>query len=390
MSVPGLSIDANGISGPSYAEVLAALQADYQSIYGSDVVLTPDSQDGQLLSIFAQAIYDAQQAGIAVYLAFSPTTAQGAGLSQVVKINGIRRNVPTKSTATVTIIGTVGTIINNGVVGDSLGLGTQWDLPASVTIPGSASIDVTATCSVEGATLAAAGSLTQILTPTLGWQSVTNAATATAGAPVETDAALRRRQSQSVSLAGDTVIDAIFANVANVAGVTRLFVYENDSDVTDANGVPSHSISVVVQGGIASEIAAAIAEKKTPGAGTYGTTSVVVTDSRGVPNTINFFVLSQVTVQVEVTIAALTGYLSTTGDAIKQAIADYLSGLEIGEDSYTTRLYTPANLDNGALSDTYVVTLIRQRRSGGFSTADVNIAFNEAAVCLPANVTLLP
>ena len=61
--------------------------------YGSDAVLTPDSQDGQLLAVFAQAIYDNGQALIAIYNSFSPATAQGAGLSSLVKINGLARDV---------------------------------------------------------------------------------------------------------------------------------------------------------------------------------------------------------------------------------------------------------------------------------------------------------
>lgn len=46
-----------------------------------------------------------------VYNAFSPSTAQGAGLSSVVKINGIRRKTASYSTVDLRIVGQVGTIV---------------------------------------------------------------------------------------------------------------------------------------------------------------------------------------------------------------------------------------------------------------------------------------
>ncbi|MGC8170052.1 baseplate J/gp47 family protein, partial [Salmonella enterica] len=69
-----------------------------------------------------------------------------------------------------------------------------WNLPASVTIPPSGLITVTATCAAIGAVSAPAGTITTINTPTRGWQSVTNPADAVPGAEVESDAALRSRQ----------------------------------------------------------------------------------------------------------------------------------------------------------------------------------------------------
>jgi hypothetical protein len=52
------TIDENGISAPSYADILASLQASFQSIYGSDIYIEADSQDGQWLATIAQIIND--------------------------------------------------------------------------------------------------------------------------------------------------------------------------------------------------------------------------------------------------------------------------------------------------------------------------------------------
>src|SRR5438270_9403277 len=134
-------IGPSGITAPSFNDILQSLIATFQSIFGSDIVLTPDTQDGQWLAVIAMAINDANQTMIAIYNGFLPTYAQGAGLSALVKINGIRRIPSTNSTATVTITGTVGTVINNGIVQDANG--NLWNLPASVLIPVSGTINVT-------------------------------------------------------------------------------------------------------------------------------------------------------------------------------------------------------------------------------------------------------
>jgi len=158
---------------------------------------------------------------------------------------------------------------------------------------------------------------------------------------------------------------------------------------TDGDGIPGHSISLVVEGGDIQNIGQAIADKKTPGTGTYGTTTIVTIDSRGITSEINFYVLSQVIIAVEIDITALTGYVSTTGDLIIAAIAEYLSGLEIGEDVNLFRIGTPANLNGDPLSSTYEVTEIRIGRDGNPpAAANITIAFNEAAFCDLNNVLL--
>jgi len=388
MATLAAQITPAGISAPSYADIFAELQYLYWSIYGSDADLDADTQDGQFLAVLAQAIYDNNQLAIAIYNAFSPTFAQGAGLSSLVKINGLARRSPSNSSAVVTVVGVAGTSINNGLIGSQLGANTQWALPALVVIPVGGSIDVTATCTQPGNFAAGAGTLTAILTPTRGWQSVTNAEDAIPGLPVESDADLRQRQAVSTSLPAMTTLESIYAAIANLSGVGRLMVYENDTDVADGNGIPAHSISAVVGGGDVQQIAAAIASKKSPGTGTYGTTVEVVVDDNGVPDTIRFYELTLVDIKVEVDITAQQGYVSTTGDALVAAVAAFISGLAIGEDSYLSRLYSPANSGGTGLGATYVVTAIKQARTGPVEPADVAISFNEAAVCAIGDITL--
>lgn len=405
------TVDENGITAPSFSDIVESLKATYRGIFGQDINLDDDTQDGQLIGAQAQAYNDFNNACIATYNQFSPATAVGAGLSSVIKINGIRRQEPSNSTCDVTIVGVDGTVITSGLVGDDLN--RTWELPETVTVPGSGEVTVTATASVTGNLQANPGTLTRILTPTLGWQTVTNAAAATPGAPVELDAALRRRQSVSTALPAQSVLDAIIGAVGDVAGVVRFKGYENDTDAPDADGLPEHSIALVVQGGDATDIATTIMLKKTPGAYTYGTTVVPLADQKGVPITIRFFRLTEVAIKVEVTIAALGGYVSTTGDAAQLALLAYINGtgsltaaelavlrsslgqasyeslpLEIGEDSYYVRLGGIAGLVGTTLGSTYVVTQVRQAVVGDpFLVQNLTILFNQGATLDADDIT---
>jgi uncharacterized phage protein gp47/JayE len=381
-------IDSAGFHYADYPTFLTWLQDQYKAIYGTGVYLEADSQDGQWIAINARAHYDSAALAAAVYNSFAPGTAQGVGLSSVVKINGIKRQIPTYSTADLTIVGQVGTQILNGVAQDTLG--QKWNIPASVFIPISGSIIVTATAQDVGVIAAVAGTITKIYSPTLGWQSVTNVLAATIGAPVETDAELRIRQQTSVALSSLSVFEGTRGAVENVIGVTRVQAYENDSGVVDANGIPAHSIAIVAEGGDAMAIAQAIAVHKTPGTTTVGTTSEIVYDKYGMPNTINFYRPTIVPIKVEVDITAYIGYTTGYDSLIQAAVAAYINALKIGDDVLITKLYVPANLPGALPGTTFdIITIKIAKVANAFGTINVPILYNEASSCLESDVSIV-
>lgn len=382
------TVSAAGISAPAYNDILQSLYASFKAIYGSDIYIAPDSQDGQWIAVIAQAIHDANSAAVAVFQSFSPAFAQGAGLSSLVQINGISRNVASYSTAVGTVIGQAGTVITNGTVSDAAG--NLWNLPANVTIPTSGSINVTVTAQQAGAITAVIGQISNIVNPQIGWQSFTNIQPAVPGNAVETDAALRVRQYQSTAYPALTLRESIYSAVANVAGVTACTVIDNDTGMLSADGIPAHSIAVVVQGGDSAAIAAAIALKKPPGAQTYGDTSVLVYDSYGIPVRINFFILQQVPVYFVVTIRALQGYTAAVGVAIQNALAAYVNGLTAGVDVYLSQAQGVASLVGTAAGSTFYITGFQvDAVNPPLSTGNLSIAFNQTAVCTASNVAIV-
>ena len=378
-------IDDTGIHLPDYPTVLDHVKGIMHDIYGDDLYIEADSQDGQLCAAFASMMHDTYALCGDVYNAFSPSTAQGVGLSSVVKINGIRRKTASYSTVDLRIVGQVGTIVTGGKAEDVTG--QKWLLPARVVIPAEGEITVTATAEVMGDIRAAAGDIVKILTPARGWQSVGNPAAALPGAAVETDAELRRRQAISTALPSLTVFEGTLGAVASIPGVTRSRGYENDGGVPDADGIPGHSICMVVEGGDTAAIAEAIAAKKGPGAGTYGTTEALVRDKFGVPNVIKFFRPVETPVYATVTIRPFPGYLSTTGESIRKNVAEHINGLNIGDDVSLSRLYSPANAANAASYDIESITLGTSQ--GAQSAANVAVAFNAVASCSVDRVKLV-
>ncbi|HAU5687381.1 TPA: hypothetical protein JD334_14080 [Citrobacter freundii] len=387
----GLSatVTAEGISAPDYQTILDTLTSYFQQIYGSDAYLEPDSKDGQMVALVALAIHDANNTAISVYNCFSPATGYGAALTSNVKINGIARRGATNSTVDLVLTGTAGTSIRNGTVKDTNNV--IWRLPASVTIGVGGTVTVTATCSNSGAVAALAGTITTINTPTRGWASVTNPAAATVGAPAETDAELRIRQGQSVALPSLTPFEGVDGAIANVSGVTRHKLYENDTGATDSNGLPPHSISAIVDGGDVTEIAQTIRGNKGQGTATYGTISVTVPDTYGNPHVISFSRSTDVPIYGHITLKAFTGYTSQIGVQIQQAVADYINGLTIGDDVLLSRIYSPANLGvvSGGNARYYdIQELLIGKSAGSVAAANIIIAYNESASCKPENIVL--
>ncbi|EDQ1698057.1 hypothetical protein GP195_005012 [Salmonella enterica] len=387
----GLSatVTAEGISAPDYQTILDTLTSYFQQIYGSDAYLEPDSKDGQMVALVALAVHDANNTAIAVYNCFSPATGYGAALTSNVKINGIARKGATNSTVDLLLTGTAGTTITNGTVKDTNNV--IWRLPASVVIGVDGAVTVTAICSNSGAVAALAGTITTINTPTRGWTSVTNPAAATVGAPAETDAELRIRQGQSVAIPSITPFEGVDGAIANIAGVTRYKLYENDTGKTDGNGLPPHSISAIVDGGDVTEIARTIRGNKGQGVRTWGKTSVTVPDRYGNPHIISFSRPTDVPVYGKITLKVFAGYTSQIGVQIQQAVADYINSLMIGDPVLLSRIYSPANLGvvSGGNARYYdIQELLIGKSPETVAAANINIAYDESASCKPENIII--
>lgn len=389
MDTPVATIDATGLHLPTYAEGLSYFQGAFRAIYGEDVVLEPSTQDGQFMALLARALKQCNDSVAQAYNAYSPATAQGTGLSSNVKINGVARKTPSRSSVDLRIVGQAGATLLSGVVSDDQG--STWTLPASITIPLSGELLVSATAADLGAIVAEPNTITTFVTVQQGFQTVANPSAAVPGAPVETDADLRRRQALSTSLPSRALLEGMLGAILALPGVSRTRAYENDTNITDASGIPGNCLAFVVEGGDAAAIAALIAQKKDPGVGTYGDVLTVLTDAYGIPHPIRFFRPQQIPVAWYVALRPLPGYTLDIRNQIQQALATWTNALGIGNRLALTRGYAPANLSGSGLGASFEILSLKAQRDRLAPPAtgiDLEAAFDEIFVCDPQEVVV--
>lgn len=393
------SVGPAGLTIPSYTDILDDNLQQYLNIFGANQYIGNDSAIYQLLAILSLKQSDTMQALQYVYNQTSPLTAIGAGLDRIVKLNGIARLPYTYSTAILTILGTPGTVINNGAAQDLNG--NTWLLPTSVTITGSGYVTGTGTCTTPGNVTAEPDTITIISTPVGGWTSVTNSNPAVPGTPIETDSQLRARQAISVAVPSITILDGTVADLRATTGVTRLNVLENPTGGTDSYGNPPHSITCVVDG-TASELAIATAIYNNRGIGCYTngnvngspiseTVTVYVTDpDTGYVMAINYLTPVYVPIYVSASVHLLPGGTSATLTAIQAALVTYLNSLEIGELVTLSALYAAAmsvtpNLSEPAFSIRALTLGIAPSPVG---TSDISLSFYQVASGVTGDVVI--
>jgi len=398
-------VDSQGLHLPTFNDILEKRIADAKSIFGQDIYLGNDSLDYQLIAVESLAVYDAMQA---IQLAFnqaSPVTAIGIGLSSLVQLNGITRQAASYSTCDVTLTGTTSATIINGVIMDQAGY--KWSLPTPITLQASGSpvgstytLTVTATCQTIGAITALAGDLSTIDTPTAGWISVTNASAAVAGQPVETDSQLRERQALSVALPSQTMLAGTTAAIASLAEVTRYKVYENATNSTHYGdsgvpfeGAPEHSITAIIEGGDQTDIATAIYNNRGIGCYMNGDIEIDIADPvYSNTTTVRFFRPVYVPIYVEIEIHTLNGYVTGTDDDIKEAVADYINTLDIGQTLALSSVIGAAVsvmfIASKPTFSVYTTVMGTDPSSPPLDNSDIIVAYNEVVLGAEANVTV--
>ena len=234
------SIDESGLIISSYNDILAYLLGQYTGIYGAAVYLQPDAADYQDLAIRALIAYNFALTLQLIYLGLSPQTAIGISLDLIAgKLIGVARKESSYSTAQVTLTGTPGTVVTNGIVRDVNGF--NWSLASSVLIGTSGTVSVIATAQVLGNITANPGDISIIATPTAGWNGVSNPAAAIPGESVEPDAAYRARLVVAQMKPSRSLVAGTAEAIGEVQGVTRWKVYENPNGFSCGFGAVSVS-----------------------------------------------------------------------------------------------------------------------------------------------------
>lgn len=284
-------LNADGLQVQTRAELLAYLTAKYQEIYGSDINLGSDTPDGQMMNIFIQMLLDQGDLLVQIYNSFSPDTAIGKVLDQRAAINGIQRQAGTYTITSITLEITQSVNLygldqeDEDVYTISDNAGNQWLLIETELGLNAGTHILSFRAALPGEQLTIPNTINVPVSIVLGVQSVNNPTTyTTLGINEESDAQFRVRRQKSVSLASQGYLAGLRAAIQNITGVTSAEVYENTTGDTDADGVPGHSIWVIVGGtGDDEEIAQAIYTKRNAGCGMKGGEEYTITQVDGTP-----------------------------------------------------------------------------------------------------------
>lgn len=220
-------------------------------------------------------------------------------------------------------------------------------------------VDVELECTVDGPTVAAAGTIYALVAAVTGIEGVINEADAVLGTLEESNTSIKRRFLNGQGVYEKGTARAVESSLLRLAQSYDL-VYgeararENTTDA-EVDGVPAHSIAplVYMPGVPDDEIAAAILAVKANGYRSHGDVETILLDSHGDAVTVGHTHATEAYLHVEVTILVVGELWPSGGDpltAIEQALAYDALGtgwllepgrLQIGADLYRLDLHGP-------------------------------------------------
>lgn len=383
-------VTPNGFVTKRLADIKAEIESDLRAAFGPGVNLDPRSPLGLLVGIFAEReslIWEGLEGG---YNAMYPDTAEGVPLDNVAAITNITRKPESKSTVTMTITGTNGTVVPVGFIASVSGNPDARFVTIQFGTITGGTLDLLAEGEAGGPVAAPTGSLTVIETPVSGVSAVTNAADALLGQNRETDEEFRIRRLAELQRSGTATLEGIRNRVSQVPSVIFAGVVENAGSTVDGDGRPPHSFEVYVSGGDLDEIAEAIWLSKPAGIQTHGTITRTVIDSQGDPHSILFSRPTDKEVWLIINIVGNANpaegpiYPVDGDDLVKAVVLEYGLTFRLGQDVIINQMFTPINTVPGVIGIEVLA---------GFSdpptlSNNLSIAGNELAVFDSARITV--
>lgn len=374
-------LTTEGFTADSYSTVSTRIKARLE-VLSPGIDTTSDSVDGHFVDIMSFEFSSLWSSLLAVYKSGDPINATGAGLRSLGMFTGLAYGAATKGEAYVNLIGTAGVVVpQNSVVTDAAG--NEFYTEISGTIPASVKV----ISKVSGILALPAGTITTIKSAVNGWTSVTQTIDGTSGAVAETEEAFRNRRNRMVQKNFVSAPSLVQTRLLEL-GLEQATVVNNSGSTTLSDGTPAKHIHVVVGevGTITDEnIARTIMVTMGLGTQTYGSTSVTINDSQGIPQTIKFSKATAVPIYVTVDLTYLSAETAGVTETIQAAIATDINAYLTGEDVYWSRL-----LEHITPYGKAKVSSIKVGRTASPATpyVDEPIGENEYASILLANIII--
>ena len=334
-----------GLVTQSLEEIITEITGKYQEIYGNDINIDQNTPDGQMINLLAQMKKDILDLLVQYNSNIDVDQVQGIAQQILYKLNGLEIKSYTYSYVNVKVTTSGPTNLqgldNNIDNSDGTGYtiqdtnGNRWILANSV-INLNGTDEFPFRAAELGGIQCLPNTVTLPETIVSGVVSVTNpAANYITGDTGESDAEYRQRRNKTVALPSQGFDESIEAQLLNFDTVTQVKVYGNRKSV-EVNGIPAHTIWVIVEGGQNSEIGNIIYANIPPGIPMKGSIEVLVSKSNGELTPVYFDRGTAQTLYVKITIKNLeTTALDETD--IKNKMSENLT-YNIGENADTATI----------------------------------------------------
>ena len=247
--MPSITVDSTGVHVQSLSENSDEYVALLRGQLGDDLVGAAETADGQLAGVAALKLSEVSERISASHNATSRERAVGTQLDDFWSPLDVRRLTGSRTQVTARLTGTTGT----RVPADSLAATASGDQFRATTeaqiVVGGTLVEMEAIA--VGATMVAAGELSQVVTNISGWDGITNPSAAVPGRPQESDDNYRIsgiiRAGHSAIGTLDSIRGALYE--AGVVGLNPQVHHDSVSVLVQNWFILPHGALMVVEGG---------------------------------------------------------------------------------------------------------------------------------------------
>lgn len=379
-------VNSTGVIVPDTSTIREQVESEWKSAFGADLPVTPETPQGVIITAEVEARDGMVRNNAEVANQINPDIAGGIWLDALWALTrGKRRGATVSKLSGVVFSGIPRTPIPAGSLANVASSGARFRTIVDLEIGSSGSVVGSMEAVEPGPVSAPAGSLTEIASTVLGWETVTNPSPAEIGKSRESDVSSRRRRRQTLALQSVGPQEAIISRIYNLDGVTSLSFRENitrsplviDGVVT----LVPHSIYVCVDGGENIDIASALLDAKAVGPDFNGLIEVnVIEPFSGQIYSVKFDRPIERTFRARVTVKPSNlDVMTIIPDAITQGAQGELegdTGLEVNQDLSPFELAGYIN----QVEPRIFVTRVEISEDGiTWSSSDVVIKINEVA-----------
>lgn len=333
-----------GFLAPTYEEVLDSVEDDFRQRFGTDIVLTSNSNFGIIARLIAwRETLLIQELQKTYYSAFISTATESA-LDRIGANLDLPRKVAMPSFAQIRIETDDEYLIEAGEQFETED-GVVFDLIKDVITERTKDgkfIGYGTVQSVETGDFnnVLPNTITVVSNPDEDIISVTNPEKAAGGQDDEDDPAYRARLiMENVAKPGPTAA-GIKSALMNLAGVREANIVENPFADADQYGNPPYSVHVFLLGGKEDDIADCLVNHVATGITLVGTKVIDSVDATGNKRKIHFDYAKDKPIYARVKIRTTAEWNVDDGaDYVKQEIADYINSLMMGQTVYLTKIY---------------------------------------------------